>query len=198
MAPSSARRPSKTVVQLRISLMDHTPTIWRRLLVPGEIKLSRLHEIFQAAMGWEDYHLHSFEIDGQRYGMPDPDWEIDDIDERGVVFADVVAARMRFFYEYDFGDSWRHEVVTESVGPVPLVLKFATCVDGQRACPPEDCGGTADMTTCSRPLGIRTTKSTPITWTGLDAPLILSSSIWPWSMPLSSECAESKVAVAGS
>ena len=61
-----ARRPSKTVVQLRISLMDHTPTIWRRLLVPGEIKLSKLHTIFQVAMGWEDYHLHAFEIDGQR------------------------------------------------------------------------------------------------------------------------------------
>jgi Plasmid pRiA4b ORF-3-like protein len=142
MAPSSARNPNKTVVTLRISLVDHTPTIWRRLLVPGEFKLSRLHEIFQAAMGREDYHLHSFEIDGQRYGMPDPDWEIDDIDERGVVFADVVTARTRFFCEYDFGDSWRHEVVTESGGPVPLVLKFTTCIDGQRACPPEDCGGT--------------------------------------------------------
>ena len=89
--------------------MDHTSTIWRRLLVPGKIKLSRV---------------------------------IDDIDECGVVFAEVVAARMRFFSEYDFGDSWRHEVLTESVGPVPLVLTFATCIDRQRASPPEDCGST--------------------------------------------------------
>lgn len=121
--------------------MEHTPTIWRRLLIPGQIKLSKLHEIFQAAMGWQDYHLHYFEIDGQRYGIPDPDWEMEDIDDTSVVVADVVKARSRFFYEYDFGDSWRHEIVVESVEPIPLILKFATCIDGQRACPPEDCGG---------------------------------------------------------
>jgi hypothetical protein len=136
------RTHRKTVFQLRISLMDVTPTIWRRLLVPGEIKLSRLHSIFQAAMGWEDYHLHYFEIEGQRYGVPDPEWENDDIDEEAVTFSDLVASRTRFFYEYDFGDSWRHEVVVESKDPLPLILKFATCIDGQRACPPEDCGGT--------------------------------------------------------
>ena len=123
--------------------MEVTPTIWRRLLVPGEIKLSRLHTIFQAAMGWEDYHLHYFEIDGVRYGVPDPEWENDDIDEGAVTFSDLVASRTRFFYEYDFGDSWRHEVVVEpSMDPMPAILKVAVCVDGQRACPPEDCGGT--------------------------------------------------------
>jgi hypothetical protein len=142
MVASRRRTPSKTAFQLSISLMDLTPTIWRRLLVPGEIKLSRLHAIFQAAMGWEDYHLHYFEIEGQRYGVPDPEWENDDIDEETVTFPDLVASRARFFYEYDFGDSWRHEVVVESMDPVPLILKFATCIDGQRACPPEDCGGT--------------------------------------------------------
>ncbi len=119
------------------------PTIWRRLLVPGEIKLSKLHPIFQAAMGWEDYHLHVFEIDGKRYGMPDAEWENDDIDGAGRRCSPmVISDRSRFFYEYDFGDTWGHEVVVESIEPVPLVLKFATCIDGQRACPPEDCGGT--------------------------------------------------------
>jgi hypothetical protein len=122
--------------------MEVTPTIWRRLLVPGEIKLSRLHTIFQAAMGWEDYHLHNFEIDGVRYGRPDPEWENDDIDEETVTFSDLVSGRTRFFYEYDFGDSWRHEVVVEDTDPMPAILKFAVCVDGQRACPPEDSGGT--------------------------------------------------------
>ena len=122
--------------------MDLTPTIWRRLLVPGEVKLSKLHSIFQAAMGWEDYHLHYFEIDGKRYGMPDPEWDNDDIDEETVMFSDLVGNRARFFYEYDFGDSWRHEVVVECMDPIPTILKFAVCIDGQRACPPEDCGGT--------------------------------------------------------
>jgi hypothetical protein len=142
MVAQPRRAAGKTAVQLRISLMELTPTIWRRLLVPGQIKLSKLHAIFQAAMGWGDYHLHYFEIAGQRYGLPDPDWEIEDIDEDTVVFSDLVEGRTRFFYEYDFGDSWRHEVVVESIEPVPLILKFATCIDGQRACPPEDCGGT--------------------------------------------------------
>ena len=119
--------------------MEHTPTIWRRLLVPGEIKLSKLHSIFQAAMGWEDYHLHVFEIGECRYGVPHQEYDNDDIDEESVVLADLVAGRMRFVYEYDFGDCWRHEVVVESIEPVPLILKFAVCVDGQRACPPEDC-----------------------------------------------------------
>jgi Plasmid pRiA4b ORF-3-like protein len=82
MAAQARRTPSKTAIQLRISLKDHTPTIWRRLVVPGEIKLSKLHPIFQAAMGWEDYHLHQFEIGEQVYGVPDDDFEeFDDIDE---------------------------------------------------------------------------------------------------------------------
>ena len=58
-------------------------------------------------------------------------------------FSDLVSGRTRFFYEYDMGDSWRHEVVVESVDPMPSILKFAVCVDGQRACPPEDSGGTS-------------------------------------------------------
>ena len=145
MVAQARRTAGKTAIQLRISLKDHTPTIWRRLVVPGEIKLSKLHSIFQAAMGWEDYHLHQFQIGEQVYGMPDDEGdfgEFDDIDEDTVVLSDVVSAPLRFSYQYDFGDNWQHEVVVETVESVPLVLKFAACIDGQRACPPEDCGGT--------------------------------------------------------
>jgi hypothetical protein len=145
MVAQARRTPGKTAIQLRISLKDHTPTIWRRLVVPGEIKLSKLHSIFQAAMGWEDYHLHQFQIGEQVYGVLDDEFiddEFDDIDEDTVVLSDVVSAPMRFSYQYDFGDNWQHEVVVEAMESVPLILKFAACVDGQRACPPEDCGGT--------------------------------------------------------
>jgi hypothetical protein len=153
MVAKAQRAPSKTAIQLRISLKDHTPTIWRRLVVPGEIKLSKLHSIFQAAMGWEDYHLHLFRIGDHTYGEPDDEFadeEFDDIDEDTVLFSEVVTAPMRFSYQYDFGDNWEHEVVIETSERVPLVLKFAACIDGQRACPPEDCGGTrgfADLVT---------------------------------------------------
>ena len=146
MVPQARRASPKAVIQLRISLLDHTPTIWRQLLVPGEIKLSKLHSIFQAAMGWEGYHLHQFQIGGRSYGEPDEDIEDEDIedediDEDSVHFSELVEAPMRFSYWYDFGDNWRHEVVIESIEAVPQILKFAICVDGQRACPPEDCGG---------------------------------------------------------
>jgi len=103
--------------------------------------LSKLHSIFQAAMGWQDCYLHCFEIGDLRYGNADPDFELDDIDEDTVVMADVVGERARFDYEYDFGDSWSHEVVVESVTTLPVVLKYAVCLDGQRACPPEDVRG---------------------------------------------------------
>jgi hypothetical protein len=121
--------------------MEHTPAIWRRLLVPGEIKLSKLHSIFQAAMGWEDRHLHLFNIGDNSYGELDEESEDEDLDEDSVLFSDLVKAPIKFGYDYDFGDSWRHEVMVESVEPVSTILKFATCVDGERACPPEDCGG---------------------------------------------------------
>src|ERR1700736_6162422 len=143
MATPARRTPAKTAIQLRISLKDHTPTIWRRLMVPGEIKLSKLHSIFQAAMGWEDYHLHLFRIGDSIYGVPDDEFEAEeteDIDEETVIFSDVVESPMRFDYQYDFGDNWEHEVVIETIEPVSLVLKFAVCIDGQLACPPEDCG----------------------------------------------------------
>ena len=132
---------SKTAFQLRISLKDYTPVIWRRLLVPGGITLAKLHRMIQAAMGWEDYHLRCFDIDGVRYGISDPEYEMNDVDDETVRMADVIGPRSRFDYEYDFGDSWHHEVVVEAVTPIDLVLKFGVCLDGQRACPPEDVGG---------------------------------------------------------
>lgn len=145
MVARSQRTHEKTAIQLRISLMDHSPTVWRRLVVPGEIKLSRLHLIFQAAMGWENYHLHQFEIRDETYGLLDDEFEageFDVVDEETVTFSEVVDASTRFSYQYDFGDSWDHEVVVEAIEAVPLVLKFAACLGGERACPPEDCGGT--------------------------------------------------------
>ena len=100
---------SKTAFQLRISLKEYLPVIWRRLLVPGGITMAKLHTIFPAAMGWEDYHLHCFEIDGVRYGIPDPEFEVTDIDDKTVRLSDLVGERARFEYQYDFGDSWCHE-----------------------------------------------------------------------------------------
>ena len=116
--------------------------IWRRLLVPGGVSLNRLHDMFQAAMGWTDSHLHQFRVDGAVYGSQLDDYPEDELDETAFTVIGAVGKVRRFFYDYDFGDDWNHEVVVEEVTSWPAGLKHAVCLDGQRACPPEDVGGT--------------------------------------------------------
>jgi hypothetical protein len=105
------------------------------------VRLDKLHRMFQAAMGWDDYHLHSFEIGDARFGMQFEDFPEGELDEKGVTVLRAIGEVRQFSYEYDFGDSWGHEVTVESFLRSPLGLKFGVCVDGQNACPPEDCGG---------------------------------------------------------
>jgi Plasmid pRiA4b ORF-3-like protein len=109
--------------------------------VPGAYTLDRLHRTIQHAMGWQDYHLHSFDIDGVPYGEPDPEDELelrDELDAR----LDAVAGRdARFSYTYDFGDWWEHEITVEDVFPADPLERYPRCVAGERACPPEDVGG---------------------------------------------------------
>jgi hypothetical protein len=127
------------VFQLRIRLEGIDPPIWRRVLVSGAAKLSRLHDIFQAAMGWTNSHLHSFTIDGKLYGSQFDDYPEEELDEAEYT---VFVALRRFVYDYDFGDSWTHEVVVEDVTWSPYVLKHGVCLDGGGARPLEDVGGT--------------------------------------------------------
>lgn len=96
--------------------------------------------MFQAAMGWTNSHLHSFTIGDQLYGMNFDDYPEDEIDEKKVTVLRAIGGHRRFSYEYDFGDSWGHEVVVEEAIRSPRGLKYAVCIDGQNACPPEDCG----------------------------------------------------------
>ncbi len=128
--------------QLKISLLHIKPPIWRRVLVPGNLNLARLHLVIQDAMGWENEHLHEFERAGMRFGTHDfDDWLAPDVeDEKKYTLERLFVAKDRFKYVYDMGDSWRHEIRVEKViedasGATPR------CIAGQRACPPEDCGG---------------------------------------------------------
>jgi hypothetical protein len=127
-------------------LADVQPKVWRRLLIPGGVRLDKLHRILQAAMGWEDRHLHTFFIGGVRFGEPFDDGdgfdgEESEIDERGVTLAEVLGDHELFAYEYDLGDGWLHEIAVHGVRMFPRGLKFAVCLDGANACPPEDVGG---------------------------------------------------------
>jgi hypothetical protein len=117
------------------------PVVWRRLLVPGGVKLDKLHLMLQAAMGWTNSHLHCFRVGDLTYGTQFDDNPLDELDETAVSVLQVLQDQRRFVYEYDFGDSWEHDVVVEDHSRLQQSLKFAVCVDGQNACPPEDCGG---------------------------------------------------------
>jgi hypothetical protein len=128
---------------VKIALRGTDPLVWRRVLLPGAMTLGKLHAVVQAAMGWEDRHLHVFVIDGKSYGPPDSEAEIDerDLDENGVRIHELLDEGDHFTYEYDFGDSWIHDIDVETINGVALPLSHAVCLDGARACPLEDSGG---------------------------------------------------------
>lgn len=138
----AGKRPAAaTIFQLKIELRAMRPPVWRRVLVPGRISLAVLHEVIQVAMGWTDSHLHDFEVDGVRYGVPDPDWGIEVLDESRVTLDRVAAEGRRLHYTYDFGDGWEHVVTVEQVLAAEAGMRYPSCVAGRRACPPEDVGG---------------------------------------------------------
>lgn len=135
---------SKTVYQIKVTLNDSKPPIWRRVLVEDTTTLSKLHTILQTVMGWEDYHLHMFTINGHIYGDPEDD-EFGDMgtknESRFKLNQLVGREGFKFRYEYDFGDSWLHDLVVEKILPAEKDTHYPVCVAGKRACPPEDSGG---------------------------------------------------------
>jgi hypothetical protein len=133
-------RPPSEVYQIKVTLRGSKPPIWRRIQVPGDIRLDRLHTVLQIVMGWEDYHLHAFTIHGASYGQPDR--ELGHLNEARVRLSEVVdEEKTRFLYEYDFGDSWEHELLVEKILPPEPGVSYPRCIAGKRSGPPEDCGG---------------------------------------------------------
>lgn len=143
-AAASPAPGTGSVYQLEVTLHDTKPPIWRRVLVDGASTLDHVHEVIQAAFGWWNCHLHEFEIGETRYGVPDPDedWGPPTNDESKVRLDSVATEGSKFEYVYDFGDWWRHKIVVEKVLPADPTTTVPTCIDGRRACPPEDCGST--------------------------------------------------------
>jgi len=103
-----------------------------------------LHAVIQAAMGWTNSHLHEFVINGRRYtDYLEDDWGPDKLyDERRVRREAALGIAARAFdHIYDFGDDWHYAVVLEEHCPLPRGSEATVaCVDGERACPPEDVG----------------------------------------------------------
>jgi hypothetical protein len=143
------------VFELRLSLLYVAPEVWRLLRVPDDIRMDRLDRVIQAAFGWTNSHLHQFHLIDAKGGIkgyvgrPDPD-ALPDIFGRRPPTQDETKRQLKNFlakpgdrigYEYDFGDGWLHSVELVSVHPQASRPATAICLDGARACPPEDCGG---------------------------------------------------------
>lgn len=141
-----AKRPN-WIYQLKIRLIGSKPAIWRRIQVQN-CTLDKLHEHIQTAMGWTNSHLHQFDIKGERYGDPelleDGFQDFDCVDSTKTHLSQILpktVKRFAFRYEYDFGDGWEHEVLFEGSPSADPKAKYPLCLEGELACPPEDCGG---------------------------------------------------------
>jgi Plasmid pRiA4b ORF-3-like protein len=133
--------PGEPVLQVRITLMDVAdPPVWRRVLVPVAYSLDRVHQVIQAAMGWHNYHMHVFRVGEVSYGR-DPEGILGHLEETKVNLADVAEVGERIGYEYDFGDSWEHELFIEARTEAEAGEIYPACTGGEGACPPEDAGG---------------------------------------------------------
>ncbi len=140
---------SQRLYQFKITLSGLRPSIWRRIQVKN-CTLDKLHEHIQTAMGWTNSHLHHFRVNGTRFG--DPLLMEEDFDELNYQDSTITkirevlprgGKRFQFEYEYDFGDSWSHEVLFEGSLRAEPGCRYPICVEGERACPPEDIGGTS-------------------------------------------------------
>jgi hypothetical protein len=137
-----ANLSTDVVYQLHIRLAYIEPPIWRRIVVSDQVTLFGLHRMLQVVMGWENYHLHQFIVGNTHYGEPDPEYEDGMKDDRRVRLRRIAREEgASFIYEYDFGDGWRHVITVEHIEPWTENMIVPRCLDGARACPPEDCGG---------------------------------------------------------
>jgi hypothetical protein len=128
------------VLQLKILLEGITPKIWRRFLIKDNISFHDLHNVIQVVMGWGNYHLYSFYIDKEEIGMPDSDFRNELLNAKKIKLKDKLHLKQKFGYVYDFGDNWEHTLVVEKILDAKDVAECPTCLKGERACPPEDCG----------------------------------------------------------
>jgi len=132
----------RSIYQVRIILRGLRPPVWRVLQVASDIRLSDFNVVLQVAMGWSNIHLHQFEQDDLRYGVPDPDYP-DDIRRESDFCLDELlqVPGDSLMYRYDFGGNWVHRIQLERVLAFDERLALPLCLRGKRACPLEDVGG---------------------------------------------------------
>jgi hypothetical protein len=173
-----------SVYYLRVTLEDSKPAIWRDILVPNDLTLEGLHYVIQIVMGWGNCHLHQFIAENvlytngslrntdDEYGLLDAEeLERQDRNEKQYTVAHLLSKENDdIIYEYDLGDSWTHQVKLKKILPVDANAHQPRCIKGEKACPPEDCGGIWGYTDMLDTL--RTTENSEntqlLTWFGED------------------------------
>ena len=139
----NSRKPTGTsVYQIEVLLKGSSPPIWRRFQTISDISLHKLHQILQVVMGWTNSHLYRFDIASAHFGEPDPEYGTEMKDSRRAKLSVLaLGEKDKIIYEYDFGDSWLHEILIEKALPAEPKIRYPVCLAGKGACPPEDCGG---------------------------------------------------------
>lgn len=153
--PRKAQRPAQ-IYQIKVTLQESRPPIWRRIQVREDITLAKLHSVLQAVMGWTDSHLHQFVIGKTYYGVPDEDESEfrQPLDEQEFTLSDLgLGQDSQLQYDYDFGDNWHHMLRIEKILPPQPGLRTPVCLAGARACPPEDVGGVWGYETFLKAIG---------------------------------------------
>ena len=121
--------PSNFVYQMKITLKEVKPPIWRRIQVKSDITLKVLHKTIQIVMGWTNSHLHKFDI---RAPSSEPKVRLNQLN---------LQEKQKFLYVYDFGDNWELVILVEKILPMDEKTQYPICIAGKRSGPPEDCGG---------------------------------------------------------
>lgn len=136
------------IYQIKIALRGITPEIWRRILIPSDLLLENFHQIIQTTMGWTNSHLHQFKKGRKEYSVKyaeDDTWEelghIDYKSKKLRISKLLIKENDKISYEYDYGDSWWHDIILEKILPLDDKTKYPICLSGKMNCPPEDCGG---------------------------------------------------------
>ncbi len=135
---------AQKIYQFKVTLRGIRPPIWRRFQVYDDLTFYQFHHVLQDVMGWYNAHLHVFTVDGWQIADAETlaeGWSDGENEQKAKLKKYLRREGQKFRYEYDFGDSWEHDVLLEKILPVEPGVFYPRCLKGKRECPPEDCGG---------------------------------------------------------
>ncbi len=131
-----------SILQFKITLLGSQPVIWRQFQVTDDYRFDRFHQVVFLVMGWMNAHLHEFRVGDRGIGMLLNDgFDVPGVEDETNIFLHEMNFQEgdKLLYLYDFGDNWEHLLQVEQIAKGALAAP--SCLNGENACPPEDCGG---------------------------------------------------------